>query len=147
VEGVNSRLDGIQSAILSVKLKHLDAWTAKRQTCAALYDRALDGANVVTPPPPAGATAVYHLYVVRVAADKRSALQQHLSNHGIQTYPIALPNLDAYKHLGYGEDAFPNATAVSQQILSLPMFPELTERQILYIADHIRGFMGTKDLD
>jgi dTDP-4-amino-4,6-dideoxygalactose transaminase len=145
VEGVNSRLDGIQSAILSVKLRHLNAWTTRRRECARLYRSALEGSGVITPCEPTDSTAVYHLYVVRVPAAKRDGLQRFLGENGIQTgihYPIALPHLEAYSYLGHREGEFPNAAAASQEILSLPMFAELTDVQVHHVADCIRAFIG-----
>jgi dTDP-4-amino-4,6-dideoxygalactose transaminase len=84
--------------------------------------------------------AVYHLYVVRVANGKREALQEHLQNNGVSTgihYPIALPFLNAYSYLGHTENDFPEAFRASAEILSLPMFPELTSHQIQYVAESI----------
>jgi dTDP-4-amino-4,6-dideoxygalactose transaminase len=145
IEGVNSRLDGIQSAVLSVKLTRLNAWTTRRQECARLYRCALQRSGVVTPHEPTDSTAVYHLYVIRVPPARRTALQKFLSANGIQTgihYPIALPFLEAYTYLGHRDGEFPNAVAASQEILSLPMFAELTEGQIDHVASHIRSFIG-----
>ncbi|PJB35242.1 MAG: erythromycin biosynthesis sensory transduction protein eryC1, partial [Deltaproteobacteria bacterium CG_4_9_14_3_um_filter_51_14] len=98
LEGVNSRLDGLQAAILDVKLRHLPAWTDGRRRNAALYNDYLAGSGVVTPVEIPDVTAVYHLYVVRVPDRRREALQEHLKQSGIATgihYPIALPNLMA----------------------------------------------------
>jgi dTDP-4-amino-4,6-dideoxygalactose transaminase len=143
IEGLNSRLDGIQAAILSVKLRHLDKWTEERRKNAFLYNRYLKDTKLMTPIEMADVKAVYHLYVVRVKKGLRGKLQEHLKSHGVSTgihYPIALPNLKAYVYLNHNGDDFPEATKASQEILSLPMFPELTEEQIQYIAGAIRGF-------
>jgi dTDP-4-amino-4,6-dideoxygalactose transaminase len=140
VEGVNSRLDGLQAAILNVKLRHLEDWTERRRRNAYLYNEALAGANVVTPRELDGVRAVYHLYVVRVPGERRDALQEHLARHGISTgihYPIALPYLNAYRHLAHGPKDFPEALRASKEILSLPMYPELTESQIGEIAERV----------
>jgi len=140
-EGVNSRLDGLQAAVLNVKLRHLEDWIERRRRNAYLYNDALAGTNVVTPKEIEGVRAVYHLYVVRVPGGRRDALQQHLQNAGISTgihYPIALPYLNAYRHLGHPESDFPEALRASAEILSLPMFPELTEEHLEYVADKIR---------
>jgi dTDP-4-amino-4,6-dideoxygalactose transaminase len=140
IEGVNSRLDGLQAAILNVKLKHLPAWTESRRKNAYLYNKYLAGTGLVTPAEIPDVTAVYHLYVVRVKKESREKLQAHLNSKGVSTgihYPIALPNLKAYAYLGHSENDFPEATNASREIVSLPMFPELTENQIQYIAESI----------
>jgi dTDP-4-amino-4,6-dideoxygalactose transaminase len=140
IEGVNSRLDGLQAAILGVKLKHLPAWTEARRRNAYLYNKYLKDSGLVTPVEIPGVKAVYHLYVVRVRQDLRQKLQDHLQSEGIATgihYPIALPNLQAYAYLGHLEEDFPEATLASREIVSLPMFPELTEDQIRHIAESI----------
>ena len=143
LEGVNSRLDGIQAAILSVKLRYIEEWTENRRRNAYLYNAALKPMDVVTPSELADVRAVYHLYIVRVPAARREAFQESLKSAGIDTgihYPIALPYLNAYKHLGHGPEDFPHALKASQEIVSLPMFPELTEAQIDYIAGKIAEF-------
>jgi dTDP-4-amino-4,6-dideoxygalactose transaminase len=139
-EGVNSRLDGLQAAILSVKLRHLDQWSEARRRNARLYNEALAGSGVVTPKEIPDARAVYHLYVVRVPNGRRDALQEHLASNGVNTgihYPIALPYLNAYKYLGHTADDFPEALRASGEILSLPMFPELTGDQVRHVADAV----------
>jgi dTDP-4-amino-4,6-dideoxygalactose transaminase len=141
LEGVNSRLDGIQAAILGVKLRYLDEWTEKRRTNAYRYNKALQGSGVVTPVEMDNVRAVYHLYVVRVPGSRREQLQADLATHGVSTgihYPIALPYLNAYKYLGHTQADFPESLKASSEILSLPMFPELTEEQVNYVADKIR---------
>lgn len=143
IEGINSRLDGIQSAILTAKLKHLPKWTEARRRNAYLYNRYLANTGLVTPSEIDDVTAVYHLYVVRVKKELRQKFQDHLQSKGISTgihYPIALPNLKAYKYLNHTEEDFPEATKASREIVSLPMFPELSERQIKYIAEAVKAF-------
>lgn len=146
LEGVNSRLDGLQAAILGVKLKYLPAWTEARRKNAYLYNEYLkDTSLLVTPEEIDDVKAGYHLYVVRVNAQKRSSLQEFLKSKGIATgihYPIALPNLKAYAYLNYKESDFPEASKASYEILSLPMFPELTESQIRYITDNVKEFLS-----
>jgi len=142
IEGVNSRLDGLQAAILEAKLKHLPSWTEARRRNAYCYNKYLAGTGLVTPVEIADVTAVYHLYVVRVRGESRQKFQEHLQAKGISTgihYPIALPNLLAYAYLGHSKSDFPKATKASQEIVSLPMFPELMESQIKYIAETIRS--------
>jgi dTDP-4-amino-4,6-dideoxygalactose transaminase len=143
MEGVNSRLDGLQSAILSVKLKHIEAWTEARRKNAYAYNVALKGSVLVTPTELPDVRAVYHLYVVRVPADKRAGLQESLKSNGVETgihYPIALPYLKAYDYLGHSETDFPRALKASREILSLPMFPELKGEQIDFVAAKIHEF-------
>jgi dTDP-4-amino-4,6-dideoxygalactose transaminase len=145
MEGVNSRLDGLQAAVLSVKLKHLPAWNEQRRMNAYLYNQNLEKTEVITPIEIDDVKAVYHLYVVRVDKSTRSVLQENLKSIGISTgvhYPIALPHLKAYAYLKHGVDAFPEATKASAEIVSLPMYPELTEQQIQYIAKHIGRFLN-----
>jgi dTDP-4-amino-4,6-dideoxygalactose transaminase len=140
-EGVNSRLDGLQCAILSAKLKHLEKWTEARRKNAYSYNKALKGTCLVTPTEIPDVRAVYHLYVVRVPAEKRAGLQEALKNSGVETgihYPIALPFLKAYEYLGHSEKDFPEALKASKEILSLPMFPELAEEQIGFVAEIVR---------
>lgn len=137
VEGVNSRLDGIQAAVLSVKLRHLDDWTERRRRNACRYNEALKGTGVVTPCEIDDVKAVYHLYVIRVPGGCRDTLLRDLKANGISAgihYPIALPFLNAYRHLAHRDGDFPESEKASREILSLPMFPELTEAQVQYVA-------------
>jgi dTDP-4-amino-4,6-dideoxygalactose transaminase len=141
-EGINSRLDGLQAAILSVKLRHLDEWTELRRRNAYLYNRALEGTGVVTPVELSDVRAVYHLYIIKVPAARRDEVQETLKNAGINTgihYPIALPYLNAYRHLGHTPQDFPVSLAASAEILSLPMFPELTADQIEHVGNTLRS--------
>jgi dTDP-4-amino-4,6-dideoxygalactose transaminase len=145
LEGVNSRLDGLQAAILSVKLKHLDEWTEKRRRAAYLYNELLKDTSLKTPVELEDVRAVYHLYVIRARNGSREGLIDHLGRQGISTgihYPIALPKLKAYSHRNFGAWDFPRAAEASGEILSLPMYPELTEQQIRHIVDSIRSFGG-----
>ena len=142
LEGVNSRLDGLQAAILSVKLRSIEQWTEARRQNAHRYNAALKGAKVVTPQELDGVRAVYHLYIVRVPADQRQQFQDKLKAAGIDTgihYPIALPYLNAYKYLGHSPADFPHALKASQEIVSLPMFAELTPEQIQYVSEVVAG--------
>jgi len=131
IEGINSRLDGLQAAILNVKLAHLPAWTERRRALAARYEQLLDTANDVTLPKEADwATHVWHVYQIRVA--DREGLMQHLKAQDIQTgvnYPNALPFLPCYADHGHAPKDFPQAHALAEQTLSLPLFPEMTEAQ------------------
>jgi len=142
IEGINSRLDGLQAAILSVKLSHLRKWTEERRRVAALYDRALAGIpQVQTPRTAEGRSHVYHLYVIR--SDRRDELKKYLADQGIATvlnYPKALPFYPAYSYLGHRPEDFPQAYANQSRILSLPVYPEMTAEQVSYVAGVIRGF-------
>jgi dTDP-4-amino-4,6-dideoxygalactose transaminase len=144
-EGVNSRMDGLQGAILNTKLGHLEDWTEKRRRNAYLYNEHLKGLPVVLPEEIPDVRAVYHLYVIRVKAELRQGLQDHLKKYGIATgihYPIALPNLIAYEYLKHTEKDYPEATGASEEIVSLPMYPELMDSQIEYITKEINSFFN-----
>jgi dTDP-4-amino-4,6-dideoxygalactose transaminase len=144
VEGINSRLDGLQAAILSVKLKHLDEWTEKRRRAAYLYNDLLKDTSLKTPAEPDDVRAVYHLYVVRARNGFREGLIEYLGRQGVSTgihYPIALPKLKAYAYRNFGARDFPRAAEASGEILSLPMYPELEHNQILYITDTVKEFL------
>jgi dTDP-4-amino-4,6-dideoxygalactose transaminase len=142
IEGINSRLDGLQAAILSAKLPYILEWTEKRIQHAALYHHYLQGIGEIKLPvirPDSKHT--YHLFVIR--AERRDALAEYLGKQGVETaihYPTALPNLPAYRYLGHTPDDFPVASRLQREILSLPMYPELTEEMIRYISDTIRTF-------
>jgi dTDP-4-amino-4,6-dideoxygalactose transaminase len=145
LEGVNSRLDGIQAAILSVKLLYIEQWTEARRKNAYRYNAALEGTNLETPEELEGVRAVYHLYVVRVPAGRREQFQESLKAAGIDTgihYPIALPYLNAYRHLGHSEVDFPNALSASREIVSLPMYAELTEAEIAHVCQTIASYLS-----
>jgi dTDP-4-amino-4,6-dideoxygalactose transaminase len=145
LEGINSRLDGIQAAVLNAKLPHLEDWTENRRRSARRYNEALAGSGVVTPRELADVRAVYHLYIVRVPNGRREGLQEHLKANGISTgihYPIALPFLNAYRHLGHTAADFPESLKASDEILSLPMFPELTEEHVWYVAQKIKEYFA-----
>jgi dTDP-4-amino-4,6-dideoxygalactose transaminase len=147
MEGVNSRLDGLQAAILSVKLKHLNEWTERRRENAYLYNKYLKDTTLTIPAEMESVRAVYHLYVVRAKKGLRDELQNFLKSNGISAgihYPIALPNLKAYTYLGHKDSDFPEATKASQEILSLPMYPELEEKQIAAITASIKEFLSKR---
>jgi len=147
IEGINSRLDGLQAAILGVKLKYLPQWSEKRRKNAQLYNESLNESlnesDMITPIEINNVTAVYHLYVVRVRKELRKNLQEHLKSKGISTgihYPIALPNLKAYSYLDRNENDYFESTKASHEILSLPMYPELETAQIRFIVEQIMDF-------
>ena len=146
IVGVNSRLDGMQAAILSVKLRHLGAWTEARQIAARTYDSLFAGCDAVTPPHrDANGTHVFHQYTIRVPAELRDDLQAHLKSLGIPSmiyYPVPLHRLGVYEHLGYGEGSLPETERAGREVLSLPMHPELTLAQLRFIAESVRAFLG-----
>lgn len=144
IEGINSRLDGLQAAILSAKLLHLAKWTEERQRVANQYKKSLTNIPGLEIPIVAeNRTHVYHLYVIR--CDSRDDLKSHLAEKGVSTilnYPKALPFYPAYKHLGHEAKDFPQAFADQSRILSLPIFPEMTEGQTSYVTEQIQLFFS-----
>ena len=138
LEGYNSRLDSIQAAVLRVKLNYLEEWTEARIKNAQYYDKRLEEKKVITPIVREKARHVYHLYVVRVK--NRNKLRDKLSNEGVSTgihYPIPLHLQPAYDYLEYEEGDFPISEKASQEIISLPMWPELTKSQMDYTVKNI----------
>lgn len=144
--GFNSRLDELQAAILRVKLPFLDNWNTKRRAWAHEYSRQLaDIGEITTPEERPYAKHVYHLYVIRVS--ERDALARWLKSHGVSTgvhYPIPTHLQEACQGFGYLQGSLPVTEAVSQQVLSLPMYPELTLEQISYVSQSIRDFFRRK---
>lgn len=142
MEGVNSRLDGLQAAILSIKLPYLSEWTHRRQRLASSFDHLLSNIKgLVLPDVSKDVEHVYHLYVIQ--HESRDLLAQHLKQHDIQTainYPIALPFLPAYGNLKHHPADFPNAFHHQSRILSLPIYPEMTELQVGSMVDAIGSF-------
>lgn len=140
--GHNYRMEAIQGAVLATKLKHIEDWTARRQANAALYGQCLSAVEEVQAPEQLmDAESVYHLYVVQT--DRRDDLQKHLGEHGIATglhYPVPLHLQPAYAHLGHKRGDFPVAERAAARILSLPMYPELRERQIRHVCETIKDF-------
>jgi len=149
IPGHNYRMEGIQGAVLGVKLKHLNKWTEARRRNARLYDELLrDVPEIVTPKEMPYAKHVYHLYVIRTP--QRDALQKHLESKGISTglhYPVPLHLQKVFNNLGYKQGDFPVAEKLAGEILSLPMYPELTREQISYVCDSIREFFGRGNID
>jgi dTDP-4-amino-4,6-dideoxygalactose transaminase len=142
IEGINSRMDGLQAAILTVKLRHLTRWTSQRREIAREYARDLGGIEALTLPREApGRQHVYHLFVVQ--HERREQLARHLASRGIQTavnYPVALPFLPAYRRLAYTPASFPVAYRHQSRILSLPIFPEMTAEQHSAVVAGVRAF-------
>jgi dTDP-4-amino-4,6-dideoxygalactose transaminase len=143
--GYNRRLDAIQAAILRAKLPHLNDWNAARLRHASLYTALLADTSVITPSIHKVGSHVFHLYVIRTT--NRDGLQAHLQDRGIATgihYPIPVHLQRAYANHGYRQGDFPVTEQHAEEILSLPMYPELTRHQIEYVANAVREFAGTK---
>ncbi len=139
LKGYNKRMDGIQGAILRVKLRHLDDWTKARRACAGLYDRLLAGSEVQTPREMSYATHVYHVYAIRTKA--RDALKKHLLDGGTQTgihYPLPVYMQPAYSDTGYSSGDFPHTEKAAKEVLSLPIYPELKREDIEKICKNIK---------
>lgn len=143
LKGFNYRLEGIQGAILRVKLKYLEQWTERRRDHAKLYDRLL--ANIAaTPHARPDSRHVYHVYAIR--AQDRTALQNDLNAQGIQTgihYPIPVHLMESHRDLGYREGDFSESEKAAREVLSLPMYPELRDDQIHAIADAVNTHLQT----
>ncbi len=141
VEGRNSRMDGLHAAVLSVKLKYLNDWNASRIKNAEALDKLLAGSSYSCPTKNRNAKHVYHLYVIRHT--KRDELKQYLAERQIETaihYPTALPMLKAYSKYGYYTSDFPVACSQTRDILSIPMYPELKQEQIHFLAEVLLNF-------
>lgn len=139
--GGNSRLDNLQAAILLVKLKKLKTWNASRLKNAKLYNRLLEDLPIITPRIVPNYNHIFHLYVIRIK--ERDKLSRYLTSYGIPTqmhYPIPIHLQPAYKELGYKKGDFPIAEKLSHEVLSLPMYPELTSTEIRYICQKITAF-------
>lgn len=137
-EGTNSRLDGLQAAILDVKLKHLEKWTERRRTIAEMYDEGLKDV-LSTPPNYIDLRHVYHLYVIRTK--HREKVKKYLEDQGISTgihYPIPLPFLKAYSYLGHKPDDFPISYKLKDEILSLPIHGDMSDEQVKYVIEQLR---------
>ena len=143
--GGNFRLDELQAAVLNIKLRHLDAWSAGRQRNAAYYDAAFARANtsdaVETPRAESGVRHIYNQYVIR--ARNRDALRAHLTAAGIGTeiyYPVPLHLQQCFAYLGHQAGEFPYSERAAAETLALPIYPELAEAQLQYVVDTIAGY-------
>jgi dTDP-4-amino-4,6-dideoxygalactose transaminase len=131
----------LQAAILGVKLRYLDEWNERRRRVARRYNELLTGLPVITPYESSDAYHVYHQYTIR--GPQRDALAVYLKERGIGTmvyYPVPLHRQELYASLGYGEGSLPASEAASRELLSLPMYPELTEAQQASVAETMREF-------
>lgn len=144
VKGVNSRLDGLQAAFLSVKLRHLEEWNARREQHAQTYRSALaDVGDISLQQVAPDSTHIYHLFMIRTA--QRDALRDALAESGVQTgihYPVPIHLQEAYAELGLNAGAFPHAEALARETLSLPMYPELTSEQIERVTKSVAEFFS-----
>jgi dTDP-4-amino-4,6-dideoxygalactose transaminase len=148
LEGINSRLDGLQAAILNAKLPHLPTWTEARRRVASQYGELLKSVgDVETPKVGPDRDHVYHLYVIRT--EQRDALKKHLEAAGVSTvlnYPKALPFYPAYAYLGHKPDDFPVAYRNQSRILSLPIYPEMPSHLQEHVADVIAQFFASASI-
>jgi dTDP-4-amino-4,6-dideoxygalactose transaminase len=139
--GTNSRLDALQAAILRVKLRHLDRWSERRAANAALYHRLFEGSRVGRPYHDPRTRHIYNQYVIRVP--RRDELREFLKERGVGTevyYPVPLHLQKCFASLGYKAGDMPHAEAAARETLALPIYPELTEDQIRYVAQSVREF-------
>ncbi len=140
--GTNSRLDELQAALLRAKLPHLEEWNSARKVRAGWYDELLSGVVLIPSPPPPGEEHVYHLYVIR--SQRRDDLQAYLREQGIGTdihYPLPTHLQPIYRHLGYREGDFPVSERLAREVLSLPLYPELTRAEVERVARAIQTFV------
>jgi dTDP-4-amino-4,6-dideoxygalactose transaminase len=145
IRAFNYRMDGIQGAVLSVKLKHLESWTEGRRALAKAYGELLAGTPAQPPKARPDARHVYHVYAVRL--EQRDRWRARLTEMGIQTgvhYPVPLHLQPAYRDLGYGVGDFPVAEAVAREVLSLPFFPEMTDQQLEEVTGALRAGLPDK---
>lgn len=143
IEGINSRMDGLQAAVLNVKLNYIDQWTSLRRKNAELYNKYLSNSNcnIILPKERHNSKHSYHVYMI--ICEERDSLMKFLFENNVETaihYPTPLPFLECYQYLGYKNEDFPVNTNIQNKILSLPMFPELTEENISYISNLIINF-------
>ncbi len=141
MEGFNTRLDELQAKLLRIKLPHLDRWNNARRTKARMYDQALANLPIELPKRIPDAYHVFHLYVIRVR--KRDALRKYLDECGVSTlvhYPTPIHLQGAYRSLGFTEGSFPNAERAAREIISLPLYPSISEEDVLYVSRCIRDF-------
>ncbi len=143
VKGINSRLDELQAAILRVKLRRLDEWNLRRRELANLYFELLADTDLVLPAQPENSRHVFHQFVIR--HPQRDALKKYLKERGIQSlihYPLPTHLQPAYAELGYSAGSLPHAEKASREVLSLPLYPELTEEKIKRVCQNVIDFLS-----
>lgn len=141
--GYNSRLDPMQAAMLSVKLKYLDGWNAKREELSLKYNEALKDLPIVCPHVAKDRKHVYHLYILQT--DERGALMKHLKGNGVASgvyYPVPLHRQEVYKSLGYGDGSLTVSDEAAKRTLALPLYPEMTEDEQAYIIGVVKDFFN-----
>ena len=142
--GYNSRLDALQAAVLHAKLPHLERWSERRRQNASFYTKAFrDVAEIVTPVVDPLNVTIVNQYTIR--CERRDALQKHLNDRKIGNsiyYPLPLHLQPCFAYLGYKEGAFPEAERAAREVLSLPVYPELTESQLDEVVGAVRSFYG-----
>ncbi|MDH3889862.1 MAG: DegT/DnrJ/EryC1/StrS family aminotransferase [candidate division Zixibacteria bacterium] len=141
--GYNARMEGIQGAVLKVKLSHLDHWNSERNRVALLYNRLLAAVPIKLPRFDDDLRQVFHLYVIET--EQRDQMQKHLSESGVPSlihYPIPIHMQKAFDYLDCREGDFPITEKMAGEILSLPIYPEMTDEQVTYVADQVKAFFG-----
>jgi dTDP-4-amino-4,6-dideoxygalactose transaminase len=145
LKGFNYRMEGIQGAVLRVKMRHIEAWTEARRAHAVQYDRLLAGSGVPTPQVMTNVRHVYHIYAIRTK--QRQKWMDALQAQGIHTgihYPFPVHLLPAYSDLGYKAGDFPHSEQAANEVLSLPMFPELTSGQCKQVAQALTNLVSAQ---
>jgi dTDP-4-amino-4,6-dideoxygalactose transaminase len=145
LRGFNYRMEGLQGAILRVKLRHLDQWTEARRAAASKYNRLLADCGVDLPTEMPWARHVYHVYTLRT--EERDALQAALNAEGVQTavhYALPAHLQPAYSDLGYSRGAFPQSEKAAKEVLSLPLYPEITDVQIQKVAQALTSLTAAR---
>ena len=145
LRGYNYRMEGFQGAVLGVKLRYLEQWTEARRGLVQQYNRLLSDCELELPYEMSSARHVYHVYTIR--SRERDRLQKVLADEGVQTgihYPVPVHLQPAYADLGYGPGSFPEAETAAKQVLSLPLYPELSMQAVSQVADAVKKFLGNK---
>jgi dTDP-4-amino-4,6-dideoxygalactose transaminase len=146
IVGYNARLDELQAAVLRIKLRRLSGWNARRQAIAARYDELLAGSDVITPNIPSDARHVFHCYVIRVGGGRRDALRKALAERNIGTgihYPVPVHLQEACEFLGYRRGDLPVTERLADEVLSLPMYPELTDDEVELVATEVKECLAS----
>ena len=147
IEGTNSRMDSLQAALLTVKLNHLEKWNSRRKEIAALYKSLLgDISQLILPAEKENTSHTFHIFSIQTAS--RDPLKNYLAECGIDTmihYPKGLPFTKPYLHFQHTEKDFPVTAILQHQVLSLPVYPELTNKEVIYVAESIRQFFSTHE--
>jgi dTDP-4-amino-4,6-dideoxygalactose transaminase len=145
IHGFNSRLDEFQAGLLRIKLKHIIKWIQKRKQIAFLYNNLIRHSNIICPHIAPYTKHSFNYYTIRIKQNNRNKLQKYLSEHGISTeiyYPLSLHLQKAYKYFGYKKGSCPIAEQFQNEVLSLPIYPELTEKQVTYVCKHLTNYFS-----